>query len=89
MAKTSSLYKSSAHLISEVVNNIRTVTSFDCHQLIENSYEAKLAEPLEYAAKKGLIAGFLFGISEMLKFTILGLTFYIGVMVSHAHPVKL
>lgn len=87
--KSSSLYKSSAQLISEVVNNIRTVSSFECEQLIEQSFQSKLVEPLNYAMKKGAIAGLLFGISEVFKYMSLGLTYYIGVMVHQKHNIKL
>lgn len=44
--RTDKVFKESSSLITESMNNIRTVTSFGSEDIIERKYSKKLEEPL-------------------------------------------
>lgn len=62
------------------MNNIRTVTSFDSGNIIEKKYAKKLEEPMELGVRQGLIAGFLYGLSQIILFLVFGLIFWLGII---------
>jgi ABC-type bacteriocin/lantibiotic exporter with double-glycine peptidase domain len=77
-AKTDLAYKDSSNLITEAMNNIRTVTSFGYEDMVERKYTERLKVPLSIGVQKGHISGILFGTSQLIMYVAFGLLFYIG-----------
>ena len=77
-AKTDKAYKTSSNLISETMLNIRTVNSFGYEDMIQKKYSEKLDEPLALGVNKGMVAGILFGLSQLILFVTFGLMYYLG-----------
>lgn len=83
--KTDEAYKDSSHLIMEAMINIRTVSSFGFQSFISKRYDEKMETPYNLALKKGIIAGILYGCSQIIMFSIFGLLFYIGAIFVRDH----
>ena len=75
---TDEAYKDSASLIMESMINIRTVSSSGHDYIIIKKYEEKLQEPESLLVGKGLVTGFLFGLSQLITYIIFGVIFYVG-----------
>lgn len=58
--------------------NIRTVTSFGSEDIVERKYSARLVEPEKVGVRKGMISGFLYGLTQIIMFFVFGLIFYLG-----------
>ena len=75
---TDEAYKDSASLIMESMINIRTVSSSGHDYIIIKKYEEKLEEPESLLVGKGLLTGFLFGLSQLITYFIFGIIFFVG-----------
>ena len=76
--KTDKAYKDSSNLITQSMLNIRTVTSFGSEDIVERKYSAQLIQPQKIGTRKGMISGFLFGMTQIVMFFVFGLIFYLG-----------
>ena len=75
---TDAAYKDSSNLITEAMNNIRTVTSFGDEDIIQRKYSSRLVDPLSVAIKKGNISGILYGFAQFIMFVVFAVIFYLG-----------
>ena len=75
---TDEAYKDSASLIMESMINIRTVSSSGHDYIIVKKYEQKLETPESLLVGKGVLTGFLFGLSQLITYFIMGFLFFIG-----------
>ena len=71
------------------MNAIRTVTSFGSEGIIERKYSTYLEEPLQIGNKKGLMAGFFFGLSQFILFLVFGLIFYLGIVFMNSNNLQI
>ena len=46
--------------------------------MISKKYDEKLEEPLSLGVNKGMVAGILYGISQLILFITFGLMYYLG-----------
>jgi ATP-binding cassette subfamily B (MDR/TAP) protein 1 len=60
------------------MTHIRTVESFGYEDIVLRKYDKKLEEPFRLGVKKGNVSGLLFGISQLIMFTVFGLIFFLG-----------
>lgn len=66
--------------------NIRTVASYGYENVIIDKYDSKMEKPYQYAIKKGIIAGVLFGLTQIIFFIILGLVYYFAAIIVRDNP---
>ena len=77
-AKTDDAYKESGGLIGEAVNNMRTVASFSNQEKLLKIYDGMLSGVEGDVAKKGHIAGSLFGLAQLVMFGQNAVVFYLA-----------
>lgn len=65
--------------------NIRTVSSFGYESAISHKYDEKMEEPKALAARAGIVAGILYGLSQFFMFLVYGILFYVGSIFVNNH----
>ena len=75
-----------AALLSEAVNNMRTVVAFNMGNYVQSTYQGFIAESLKDELRMGIIGGAVSGFSTFLIFGSLGGLFYVGgLLVTSGH----
>jgi len=72
------IYSDSSQVINESVMNIRTVYSLGSEHLMCKRYEDKLVGIEEVIQNKSLFSGFMYGLSYLLQYSIVGLIFFMA-----------
>ena len=77
-AEVEDSYKQANSLLSDVIQNYRTVISFGQKNVdsILDRYAQLLVVPREAGIKKAHISGLFFGYSQGIRFVFIGLVFY-------------
>ena len=76
-------YKASTVIVSETVQNYRTVFSFANEALVMKFFKHSMAAPYKGGVKKSLCSGFLYGISQAAQYICFGASFYVaGVLIA-------
>mgnify|MGYP000918927731 FL=1 len=76
--KNDEAFKEAGAIMIEALNNMRTVISLGREKEILAMYSKVLEKPEKMAIKRGLISGFLLGISEVIMFVIVGIIYFLG-----------
>ena len=81
--KLQKIHEKSLQLVSESVQNIRTVASFANEGFLLNMFNDLLLAPRKNIQKEGFLVGLMYGIGEGGKTCVFGLTFFLaGLMVN-------
>ena len=71
-------YKASSVIVSETVQNYRTVFSFANEALVMKYYKHSLQGPYKKGVKKSMCSGFMYGISQGAQYICYGVSFYVA-----------
>ena len=75
-------YKPWTIIVSETVQNYRTVLSFANEEIILKYYRFSLMLPYKKSFRNSLCSGALYGISQFSLFMVYGISFYVaGVLI--------
>lgn len=85
-SETDKAYKDSAILITEAMNNIRTVISFGYENIVLDKYSEKLVKPYKITLKRSNVSGFLFGLTQLIMFYIFAIVLYLGAVFIRNDP---
>ena len=79
-------YKPWTIIVSETVQNYRTVLSFANEEIILKYYRFSLMLPYKKSFRNSLCSGALYGISQFSLFMVYGISFYVaGVLIEDGH----
>ncbi len=73
-------YNKSNALLSDIIMNYRTVISFGEKNVdyLLDKFDILLEEPRAFGIKNAHISGFYFGYSQMIRFSFVGVIYYIA-----------
>jgi len=74
--------KQSGQIVSEVVNNIRTVACLGQEDAFRKKYENILLTAEKRMIRLGIMQGVFMGTNQLIVFVYFGLTFYVGALVT-------
>jgi len=74
--------KQSGQIVSEVVNNIRTVACLGQEDAFRKKYESILLTAEKRMIRLGVMQGVFMGTNQLIVFVYFGLTFYVGALVT-------
>ena len=77
-ASSAKYFKNASHLATEMVTNVRTVTSLNLQPYFDRKFKEALGDTSAVGWKKGSIGGVSFGISQFFMLGAYGLCFYVG-----------
>lgn len=88
-AQSEEAYNEAGAIVMETAINMRTVASFCNEKRFIEQFDKKIDKPMHESSRKGLSAGFGFGLSQFLMFSFFAVMFYVAAVLQEKEGLSL